>query len=1091
MIAPAKTKTTTSTTTTSCAPATEGSQLPPSQTTTTSTAAATKQQQRSHRHQWINPYSVSIWREFSSIVPLATSNVTTTSNATSAAWNNNYCYIADNRRWASSIINIATDTNEDEDDIDGDDDDDDERGNNDDANHNDTTTTVQHLVEDDENGKAGTQKKKKKSKRQKRKYSLAGQLPLNVKFLHFQDYVNDSNISDSYENNNNNTNDTKHDRDELSESYDESYHHSQATKILQDDFDRLACDHDLAKFKWISSLEKILILKLQREQEHQQQQQGGIAAANNETSNTGGRRKRRNKNAETLNAHANYSESETETDRLRDYWKVALKAASNEKRVPADLKAQFLARMVVQQHQQSESEDNNDDDDNYTPAVASMDGTTDSFDDADIAADHEDARLLARGRDLAVEHPLLWRRYSAKERKQKVKVSKQLIKEKLEEIANNNNNNNSNHYDYTDAELEAMAVASAARGNLASLDFYLHWIRTPALRKTHYSDKTDDQRTEEAREMQRLLKTKLPETSYRKMLALAQSYVDCFVDDNNNDTTTGKDDDNDDEETLVTLQTSPFTTFPSSTPHTTTSESTVQTTNEGSNDDNDSTKTSATSNTTKEKKIRIFRVLLSNLRKVLPRGRLHWVGKDVADFFYVTAPDEVDLMVAGRERKKDDPVTPNHQTFDSFDMDLVTQDSVLGHSQANWNEVRDKYVQSFLNIQKLFLKLEKEQQQQQQRMERHRQQQTGNFSLQEIDENNDPSSETSVVQTFDIVTALSRLDKKMATTERVRPREYIPLEAMAMGEYWKTSLGRNAGGTDKTSSTKANGDDNDTVMSDLLESKTKHLGMTHNKDDDGTTNGLLLPNKFEVFDNDSFPLAPPVERLVVVDNLPIDINEQRLREAYGRCGTIEAVQIFHSRPDLDPGRRSTDSSKKIRSPSSSSRRQKWVRPRTPLYAMVLYKDAKSAKKAGCDPLRIFGMVLDHHLMRSHRASDMTVLYLEDVPSSLHTVSSMEFELSQLLCPADLYLCLDDSGHNRLRKKGAGKKQHPLSYTIKFPSFEAAYWSYWKLSLELQLLRDKEGSSSSRSTGTIATGPALHWMETPKDAQLYWTRKLNF
>lgn len=196
-------------------------------------------------------------------------------------------------------------------------------------------------------------------------------------------------------------------------------------------------------------------------------------------------------------------------------------------------------------------------------------------------------------------------------------------------------------------------------------------------------------------------------------------------------------------------------------------------------------------------------------------------------------------------------------------------------------------------------------------------------------------------------------------------------------------------------------------------------------------------------------------------------------------------QICHSRPDLDPGRRATDANKKIRSPSSSSQRQRWSRPRTPLYAMVLYKDEQGAKKAGCDPLRIFGMVLDHHAVRSHRASDMTQLYLEDVPST-HTIASIEYELSQLLHPVDLYVCLDDSGHNHLRNnEGGAKKKHPLSYTIKFPKFEAAYWSYWKLSLELQLLREDEPSSS------LFGGASLHWMETPQDAQLYWTRKLNF
>eukprot|EP00534_Pseudo-nitzschia_fraudulenta_P011472 CAMPEP_0201213366 /NCGR_PEP_ID=MMETSP0851-20130426/185979_1 /ASSEMBLY_ACC=CAM_ASM_000631 /TAXON_ID=183588 /ORGANISM="Pseudo-nitzschia fraudulenta, Strain WWA7" /LENGTH=167 /DNA_ID=CAMNT_0047502523 /DNA_START=101 /DNA_END=604 /DNA_ORIENTATION=- len=167
--------------------------------------------------------------------------------------------------------------------------------------------------------------------------------------------------------------------------------------------------------------------------------------------------------------------------------------------------------------------------------------------------------------------------------------------------------------------------------------------------------------------------------------------------------------------------------------------------------------------------------------------------------------------------------------------------------------------------------------------------------------------------------------------------------------------------------------------------------------------------------------------------------------------------------------------------------------------MILYKDETGAKKASCDPLRIFGMVLDHHLMRSHRAWDMTRLYMEDVPSSTHTVSSMEYELSKLLHPADLYVCLDDSGHNQLRKNNGGaRNQQPLSFTIKFPSFEAAYWSYWKLSLELELLRSGSSEHSSTALSSIAStapngigGASLHWMETPRDATLYWTRKLNF
>jgi hypothetical protein len=141
--------------------------------------------------------------------------------------------------------------------------------------------------------------------------------------------------------------------------------------------------------------------------------------------------------------------------------------------------------------------------------------------------------------------------------------------------------------------------------------------------------------------------------------------------------------------------------------------------------------------------------------------------------------------------------------------------------------------------------------------------------------------------------------------------------------------------------------------------------------------------------------------------------------------------------------------------------------------MILYKEPSGAAKASVDPLRIFGMVLDKHLIQSHPASEMTRLYLEDV-SAKHDIVSIEYELSRLLHP-DLYVCLDASGYHRPRRMG----RNPLSCVIKFPSFEAAYWAYWKLSMNLDFLRDTESDC------------ALHWMETPTDAMLYWTRQLNF
>merc|ERR1712166_1192039 len=292
--------------------------------------------------------------------------------------------------------------------------------------------------------------------------------------------------------------------------------------------------------------------------------------------------------------------------------------------------------------------------------------------------------------------------------------------------------------------------------------------------------------------------------------------------------------------------------------------------------------------------------------------------------------------------------------------------------------------------------------------------------------------------------------------------------------------------------------------------------------------------------------------------------KERLQQAYERCGVIDSIQIFNFKPELDPTRgkiKTADTNtKKIRTASNTSLKQKWSRPRTPLYAFILFTDTIGASKAISDPLRIFGMVIDSHLIRSHRACDMKTLYLEDVsdvsasnvvnntiahtPPSTTTVTSsstddngnddsstvlsgggnvhkvngngnndlstIEYELGQLLHPINLYVCLDDSGHNKLRrrsttqnnKNGRPKKrpQPPTSYKIKFPNFQAAYTSYWKLKLELHLLQEKQQQQqdidnnpnhNSNHNHTMTPTTQLHWMETPRDAELYWTRKLNF
>ena len=146
--------------------------------------------------------------------------------------------------------------------------------------------------------------------------------------------------------------------------------------------------------------------------------------------------------------------------------------------------------------------------------------------------------------------------------------------------------------------------------------------------------------------------------------------------------------------------------------------------------------------------------------------------------------------------------------------------------------------------------------------------------------------------------------------------------------------------------------------------------------------------------------------------------------------------------------------------------------------MILFRDANGAAKAVVDPLRIFGMVIDHHLIRSYRATDMTELYLEDLRMDADfgsvAVTQVECELSKILYP-QLYVCLDEGRRPKKANLGA-------NFKMKFPNFETAYWAYLKISSELDFLNDDYLENG---------GAGLHWMQTPMDAPLYWKRELNF
>ena len=233
--------------------------------------------------------------------------------------------------------------------------------------------------------------------------------------------------------------------------------------------------------------------------------------------------------------------------------------------------------------------------------------------------------------------------------------------------------------------------------------------------------------------------------------------------------------------------------------------------------------------------------------------------------------------------------------------------------------------------------------------------------------------------------------------------------------------------------------------------------------------GRRRKNVHLVFDamllNDEWKAPSQHQYTIFVDNLPIDMEETDLFDLYSRCGPVQSAQIFNQREELDPGPLTGKQRReqKVKQRQNTGRnRRRWERPRTPVYSQITFTSKEGYDAAVDPPLRIFGMVVRKHPMRSIRATDMTSLFLEDIPQGMYSLD-IEHKLSQLLHP-EIYVCLDVGQHDFAE---------PASCEIKFPSFEMAHYAYQKLQ-ELNI----EGSS-------------LQWMRTPEDAMKYWTREYSF
>lgn len=253
---------------------------------------------------------------------------------------------------------------------------------------------------------------------------------------------------------------------------------------------------------------------------------------------------------------------------------------------------------------------------------------------------------------------------------------------------------------------------------------------------------------------------------------------------------------------------------------------------------------------------------------------------------------------------------------------------------------------------------------------------------------------------------------------------------------------------------------------------------------------------------DTMPLGvstisvPNIENMIIVDNLPVDITEMELFELYSRCGAIESLKIFNYRPDLDPGPLNMKQLKERKKRQRMSRHKqpngRWTNPRTPVYGLITFSSHEAYKNAIDSHLRIFGMVVRKHAIRSLFCSNVTTLYIENIPRGI-SAADLEYELSKTLKEENIYVWLNRQPHG---------VSDVTSCEIKFQSFEIAFGCYDRVRVTVERLVDgvAEHRVSNEQTGDDAqpvidddgvSRLAVNFLRTPYDAHMYWTREKGF
>jgi len=222
------------------------------------------------------------------------------------------------------------------------------------------------------------------------------------------------------------------------------------------------------------------------------------------------------------------------------------------------------------------------------------------------------------------------------------------------------------------------------------------------------------------------------------------------------------------------------------------------------------------------------------------------------------------------------------------------------------------------------------------------------------------------------------------------------------------------------------------------------------------------------------------ERTIFLNNLPIDITEEEIKDCYERCGPISSLKIYNLRPDLDPGKLTTTELKKIRKKQRLN--MKTVSKCTPVYAIVQFSNEKGFLTASNTHLTIFGMVIRRHAVKSIPATQISDVFIENIPSGYYSLD-LEYKLNKALQP-HVYICLDSV--NGVRGRESYDYTESKSCKIKFPSFETAFFAYQRLQM-IDILHGDESSEEDEAEARCQ----LQWMRTPANAMKFWKREIAY